>query len=248
MNQSVLDILKEMNLPFRNSKRGLFDKSYSNALKPHLKKLDIQNTDEFINELSVENAIKKLNEFKFEKTKTNFKFVAFSKQEISNPNLEIYYQIYKTKIGQILIASTEIGVCYVAFETKEKPSFLYLKEIYPNAKFILEMKNLHQTILDFIDGNENVEITFHIKGTEFQFDVWKALLEIPKGSLTSYGAIANKIKKPKAFRAVGTAIGNNPISLLIPCHRVIQSSGNFGGYMWGLPTKFLLIGWEGLQK
>lgn len=248
MNQSVLDILGEMNLPFRNSKRDLFDKSYSNALKPHLKKLDIQNSDEFINELSVENALKKLNGFKFEKNKTNFKFIAFSKQEISNSNLEISYQIYETKIGQILIASTDIGICYVAFETKEKPSFAYLKEIYPNVKFIIEMKNSHQFVLDFIDGNENAEITFHIKGTEFQFDVWKALLEIPKGSLTSYGTIAKKINKPKAFRAVGTAIGNNPISLLIPCHRVIQTNGNFGGYMWGLPTKFLLIGWEGLLK
>ena len=115
-------------------------------------------------------------------------------------------------------------------------------------KFLIESKESHQFILDFIDGNENLEITFHIKGTDFQFDVWKALLEIPKGSLTSYGAIAKKINKPKAFRAVGTAIGNNPISLLIPCHRVIQTNGNFGGYMWGLPTKFLLIAWEGLQK
>lgn len=248
MNQSVLDILKEINLPFRNSKRDLFKEQFSNVLKPHLIKLDIQNSDVFINELSIENALKKLIDFKFEKAKTNFKFVAFSKKEITNTNIEIYYQFYETKIGQILIATTKIGICYVAFETKEKPSFPYLKEIYPNAKFIIESKESHQFILDFIDGNENLEITFHIKGTDFQFDVWKALLEIPKGSLTSYGAIAKKINKPKAFRAVGTAIGNNPISLLIPCHRVIQTNGNFGGYMWGLPTKFLLIAWEGLQK
>ena len=100
-------------------------------------------------------------------------------------------------------------------------------------------------VLEYIKGNESSIIPLHIKGTTFQFEVWNALLDIPKGSLTSYGEIAKRINKPKASRAVGTAIGTNPISLLIPCHRVIQTSGKSGGYMWGLATKYLLIAREG---
>lgn len=248
MDPSVLDILSTMNFSFTNANFNLFDTDFSKDLKPHFEKLGILDTNTFINELSISKNLNKLNTFEFKKNKNQFQFTTFSKEEISNPNIEIQYHFYATKIGQILIASTKVGICYLAFETKEKPSLPYLKETYPKAKFTNETSKSHQFILEFIEGNENLNLTFHIKGTPFQIEVWNALLEIPKGSLTSYGAIAKKINKPKAFRAVGTAIGNNPISVLIPCHRVIQSNGKFGGYMWGLPTKFLLIAWEGLQN
>jgi AraC family transcriptional regulator of adaptative response/methylated-DNA-[protein]-cysteine methyltransferase len=85
----------------------------------------------------------------------------------------------------------------------------------------------------------------HLKGTDFQLKVWQTLLKIPLGRLTTYGAIANNIEKPNASRAVGTAIGSNPVAFLIPCHRVIQSTGTFGGYMWGNTRKTAIIGWEG---
>jgi AraC family transcriptional regulator of adaptative response/methylated-DNA-[protein]-cysteine methyltransferase len=84
-------------------------------------------------------------------------------------------------------------------------------------------------------------------GTPFQLKVWEALLKIPMGSLTTYGDIADIIGQPNASRAVGTAIGRNPIAFLIPCHRVIQKSGQIGGYMWGENRKRAIIAWEGLK-
>jgi AraC family transcriptional regulator of adaptative response/methylated-DNA-[protein]-cysteine methyltransferase len=74
--------------------------------------------------------------------------------------------------------------------------------------------------------------------------VWETLLKIPIGNLSTYGTIAKEIEKPKASRAIGTAIGSNPVAFLIPCHRVIQSSGNIGGYLWGNTRKSAIIGWE----
>ena len=91
------------------------------------------------------------------------------------------------------------------------------------------------------------EIKLHLKGTEFQLKVWESLLKIPMGELTTYGEIAKNIGNNKASRAVGTAIGSNPVAFLIPCHRVIQSSGHFGGYMWGTTRKTVIIGWEGAK-
>jgi AraC family transcriptional regulator of adaptative response/methylated-DNA-[protein]-cysteine methyltransferase len=81
-------------------------------------------------------------------------------------------------------------------------------------------------------------------GTPFQLKVWETLLKIPTGNLSTYGTIAREIDKPKASRAIGTAIGSNPVAFLIPCHRVIQSTGNLGGYKWGNTRKTAIIGWE----
>ena len=91
------------------------------------------------------------------------------------------------------------------------------------------------------------QIKLHLIGTDFQLKVWQTLLKIPLGQLTTCGAIANKIENPNASRAIGTAIGSNPIAFLIPCHRVIQSTGIFGGYMWGNTRKTAIIGWEGTK-
>jgi AraC family transcriptional regulator of adaptative response/methylated-DNA-[protein]-cysteine methyltransferase len=87
-------------------------------------------------------------------------------------------------------------------------------------------------------------IALHVKGTEFQLKVWAALLEIPFGELSNYGEIAQQIGHSKASRAVGTAIGSNPIALLIPCHRVVQANGKLGGFKWGLERKAAIIAWE----
>ena len=84
----------------------------------------------------------------------------------------------------------------------------------------------------------------NIKRTQFQLKVWETLLKIPMGRLSTYGNIAKQIETPKAARAVGTAVGDNPVAFLIPCHRVIQSSGVFGGYHWGAIRKTAMIGWE----
>ena len=87
-------------------------------------------------------------------------------------------------------------------------------------------------------------LALHLRGTNFQLKVWEALLRIPEGALVSYDELAAWIGEPGAARAVGNAVGRNPIPLLIPCHRVIRKSGDFGGYRWGLPRKKAILGWE----
>jgi AraC family transcriptional regulator of adaptative response/methylated-DNA-[protein]-cysteine methyltransferase len=94
------------------------------------------------------------------------------------------------------------------------------------------------------DWSRLSQVKLHLKGTAFQLKVWETLLKIPMGKLTTYGSIARQIQVPKASRAVGTAIGDNPVAFLIPCHRIIQSTGVIGGYHWGAIRKTAIIGWE----
>jgi AraC family transcriptional regulator of adaptative response/methylated-DNA-[protein]-cysteine methyltransferase len=160
--------------------------------------------------------------------------------------LSIKYSFSETMFGNIIVASTSKGICFMAFfETKEQV-FSDLKENFPKANFIQSDAIFHEQALRLFnrDWNDLTQIKLHLKGTEFQLKVWEALLKIPMGNLTTYGTIAAAIQKPTASRAVGTAIGSNPVAFLIPCHRVIQSSGNFGGYMWGSTRKTAMIGWE----
>ena len=88
------------------------------------------------------------------------------------------------------------------------------------------------------------EIVLHLYGTDFQIEVWKALLEIPFGKTSTYSDIAKAINNPRALRAVGTAIGRNPVAILVPCHRVLRSDGGIGGYYWGIEKKKILLEWE----
>lgn len=163
--------------------------------------------------------------------------------------LHINYSFSETIFGSIIIASTAKGICYMAFTEDYNEAFLHLKTQFPNAQFIQHEDELQKKALTVFQLHKNdlSEIKLHLKGTEFQLKVWESLLKIPMGKLTTYGAIAKDIGNNKASRAVGTAIGNNPVAFLIPCHRVIQSSGNFGGYMWGTTRKTAMIGWEGAK-
>ena len=137
----------------------------------------------------------------------------------------------------------------MAFNEDEDQSLLDLKAKFPNATFRQNLDLLQQNALFIFqhDWSKLNQIKLHLKGTSFQLKVWEALLQIPMGRLSTYGSIARKIDLPNASRAVGTAIGSNPVAFLIPCHRVIQSSGNFGGYMWGPTRKTAMIGWEASQ-
>ncbi|MEP5363012.1 MAG: methylated-DNA--[protein]-cysteine S-methyltransferase [Reichenbachiella sp.] len=161
-------------------------------------------------------------------------------------NLTINYSFSESIFGLILIASTNKGICYMGFSDDNQIAFSELKMRFPKASFIQQTDEIQQNALKIYtqDWSKIKKIKLHLKGTNFQLKVWEALLKIPAGNLTTYGNIANLIQKPKASRAVGTAIGNNPIAFLIPCHRVIQSTGIFGGYMWGTTRKTAIIGWE----
>lgn len=161
-------------------------------------------------------------------------------------DLTINYDFADSPFGKLIIASTQKGICYMAFEADENRALSNLKLKFPHATLHRKSDQIQQNALSIFenDWTKLPEIKLHLKGTSFQMKVWESLLKIPMGQLSTYGRIATQIGIPKASRAVGTAIGNNPIAFLIPCHRVIQSSGNVGGYMWGSTRKTAIIGWE----
>jgi AraC family transcriptional regulator, regulatory protein of adaptative response / methylated-DNA-[protein]-cysteine methyltransferase len=160
--------------------------------------------------------------------------------------LAINYSFAESPFGKILVASTVKGICYMAFADNEEKTFSELKKIYPNANYHQVVDLMQQNALYIFtkDWNKLNEIKLHVKGSGFQLKVWETLLKIPVGQLSTYGSIATKIEKPSASRAVGTAIGDNPVAFIIPCHRVIQSTGSFGQYHWGSTRKTAMIGWE----
>ncbi len=161
-------------------------------------------------------------------------------------NLSIAYSIKDSPFGPILMANTDKGLCWMAFFEDEKAALEELKENFHQATWISESTVFHDQALKIFNKDANMEqpIPLHIKGSSFQLKVWEALLSIPNGKLVSYKEIANQIEAPKASRAVGSAIGANPIAYLIPCHRVIQGGGGIGGYRWNPIRKKAMIAWE----
>ena len=161
-------------------------------------------------------------------------------------NLNINYSFFGSPFGKIIVASTKKGICHLAFTEDEVAAINSLKSKFSKAEFHNIKDNFQKNGVSIFSADwKNLPlIKLHLKGTEFQLKVWEALLKIPSGQLTTYGKIASAIETPNASRAVGTAIGANPVAWLIPCHRVIQSSGIFGGYRWGTIRKAAIIGWE----
>ncbi len=161
-------------------------------------------------------------------------------------NLSVNYSFAESPFGNIIVASTKKGICYMAFVEDTTDAFATLQQHFPNASFKQVTDLLQQNALYIFTQNWDKvhQIKLHLKGTDFQLKVWETLLKIPMGQLVTYGTIADTINSPKAARAVGTAIASNPVAFLIPCHRVIQATGNLGGYMWGNTRKTVIIGWE----
>lgn len=161
-------------------------------------------------------------------------------------NLGINYSFAESPFGDILVASTPKGICYMAFAENQEQAFSELKAAFPNARYTQVVDLIQQNALFIFthDWDKLSQVKLHLKGTEFQLKVWQTLLKIPMGQLSTYGEIARAISNPKASRAVGSAIGDNPVAFIIPCHRVIQSTGNFGQYHWGSTRKTAMIGWE----
>lgn len=165
-------------------------------------------------------------------------------------DLHINYSFETSIFGAILIASTEKGICHLAFEADQAKALSDLSHRFPNAILTEHRAPNQESALRIFhnDWSDLNEIKLHLKGTDFQVKVWESLLKIPMGALSTYGEIAGELGHPKASRAVGTAIGSNPVAFLIPCHRVIRNSGMIGGYMWGPVRKTALIGWESAQR
>lgn len=160
--------------------------------------------------------------------------------------LTISYEVDETIFGRVVIAATEKGICFLHFESDEEQALEDLFQAFPQATFVRQKQEHIQNVLAvFSTQKEKIpSLKLHLKASPFQLKVWEALLKIPMGKLTTYGSLAEEINNPKASRAVGTAVGKNPVAFLIPCHRVIQSGGLIGGYRWGKSRKKAMIGWE----
>lgn len=164
-------------------------------------------------------------------------------------NLAINYSYAESPFGNIMVASTPKGICHIAFADSEAEGLATLQKIFPNATYKSMVDMIQQNALYIFkhDWSKLNEIKLHLKGTDFQIKVWETLLKIPVGKLSTYGNIASSMGQPTASRAVGSAVGDNPVAFLIPCHRVIQSTGEFGQYHWGSNRKTAMIGWEAAQ-
>ena len=162
--------------------------------------------------------------------------------------LTIHYGIHPTPFGKCLIATTERGICHLGFvQTSEGDAIDNLVADWKRAKMIEDYKataTLVAPIFDLRYSNRGKPLNVHLRGTNFQLKVWEALLQVPAGAVTTYEAIAARIGNPNAMRAVGTAVGHNPIAVLIPCHRVIRKVGEFGNYRYGAPRKKALLARE----
>jgi AraC family transcriptional regulator of adaptative response/methylated-DNA-[protein]-cysteine methyltransferase len=161
-------------------------------------------------------------------------------------SLTINYSFAETPFGQIIVASTSKGICHLAFADNREQAFSILKEQFPKAGYCQTVDMTQQNALYFFtqDWSQLSKVKLHLKGTPFQLKVWEALLNIPMGRLSTYSHVSREIGNPAASRAVGSAIGSNPVAFLIPCHRVIRSTGESGEYHWGSTRKTAMIGWE----
>ncbi|MCU0420664.1 MAG: methylated-DNA--[protein]-cysteine S-methyltransferase [Cyclobacteriaceae bacterium] len=164
--------------------------------------------------------------------------------------LTLCYHFAESPFGRVLMASSAKGICHLAFADDDATALTELKKQFPRAQYHPAVDLIHSNVRQLFtrDWSRLDEIKLHLKATPFQLKVWEALLKIPQGRLTTYGALAQRIAQPNASRAVGSAVGDNPVAFLIPCHRVIQSTGMFGQYHWGPLRKQVMIGWEAAQR
>lgn len=169
--------------------------------------------------------------------------------------LAISYGVHDTPFGRVLIARTPRGICRLEFlppmpvSQESAAAEALLQQCWPNAR----LSEAPQATLPIADqlcqgGEASSPLLLHVSGTNFQIQVWRALLRIPAGGVTTYARLAAASGRPTAARAVGQAVGANPVALLIPCHRVIRQSGVLGGYRWGVSRKQVLLGCEWVHK
>jgi AraC family transcriptional regulator of adaptative response/methylated-DNA-[protein]-cysteine methyltransferase len=163
--------------------------------------------------------------------------------------LQIFYGFHPTPFGHCLLAVTDRGVCHLSFvqEGERTKALKALKKTWENAKITVapaKTRSLVDQIFNPIKNGQPRPLHLFLSGTNFQIKVWEALLKIPAGAVASYEDIATHIGMPKASRAVGNAVAQNPIAYIIPCHRVVRKLGEFGNYRWGAARKKAILGWE----
>lgn len=158
--------------------------------------------------------------------------------------LTIHYGWFDSPFGEALAMGTHLGLCGLAFtaECGREAAMADMQSRWPEATYV----EAPERIAPWVEATFAMrgEAQLHMIGAPFQIKVWEALLSIPSGQVTTYSEIAGAIGHPKAVRAVGTAVGRNPVSFLIPCHRAMRKSGGLGGYHWGLPVKRAMLAYE----
>jgi AraC family transcriptional regulator of adaptative response/methylated-DNA-[protein]-cysteine methyltransferase len=166
--------------------------------------------------------------------------------------LTIFYGFHPSPFGVALVMVTAFGLCGLAFADMggEKAALADMTARWPNAQYTEDSAMTAPYAAQVFAGerwqaNQPLRVTFI--GTDFEIRVWETLLKIPVGKATTYGDIAASVGSPKAARAVGAAVGKNPISFVVPCHRVLGKSGDMTGYHWGLTRKRAILGWEAGQ-
>jgi len=160
----------------------------------------------------------------------------------------IRYGFHPTPFGECFIAATERGICGLSFVNDTSPQVelgrFEQKWAFAQVEADQDFTRKIAEAIFFTNRPQASNLTLLLQGTRFQLKVWEALLKIPAGSVSTYEQIARSIGRPTAMRAVGTAIGSNPVGYLIPCHRVIRKAGQIGEYHWGETRKRAIIGWE----
>ena len=164
--------------------------------------------------------------------------------------LEISWGWFDSPFGRALVMGTARGICGLSLtaEVGETAAMAEMRARWPNATFTEDPQYLRPWVETAFGLREtDAKAPLYLMGAPFQIKVWEALLRLPEGHVTTYGEIARAIGSPRAVRAVGTAVGRNPIGFLIPCHRVLRATGGLGGYHWGLPVKRAMLAFEGAR-
>lgn len=164
--------------------------------------------------------------------------------------LALHYEVYPSPFGDLLLASTDLGLTHALFD-KPADGLRRLEKDYPKAEITRQRTSHHSAALSYFSpamkpAPKPSPLTLALKGTPFQHAVWQALLQVPMGQTASYQQIGLALGKPKASRAVGGAVGKNPATFFVPCHRILAHNGGLGGYYWGLDKKRELLRWEGV--
>ena len=164
--------------------------------------------------------------------------------------LTIFWGWFDSPFGPALLMGTEKGICGIGFaaETGADETMADLRSRWPNAIFVEDAAGLAHLARAAFPSDGPATAPLYLIGAPFQIKVWEALMRIPTGHVTTYSDIATAIGSPRAVRAVGTAVGRNPVSWLIPCHRALRKSGGLGGYHWGLPVKRAMLAWEAAER
>lgn len=173
----------------------------------------------------------------------NFMGVTPNEYKKMGENLDVTYGFGYSPFGKTMVATTKKGVCSLEFYDDSYDDILKrLKKSWENAKFIHDDKSAQKLLNEIFINKKKIDI--FVKGTNFQINVWRALLNTKNGELFTYSDVANFVKKPKAVRAVATAIGSNHIGYIIPCHRIISKTLSIGGYRWGAKRKKIIHAYE----